>query len=433
MPAICRGCLSQYTTPPARCPRCHSGHVIAHPELFELTIAHIDCDSFYASVEKRDNPELASKPVIVGGGDRGVVTTCCYVARISGVKSAMPMHHARRLCPDAVIVPPRMAHYAQVSQQIREKMTQLTPLIEPLSLDEAFLDLRGTARLHDAPPALLMARLAREIERDIGVTASVGLSHNKFLAKIASDLDKPRGYSVVGRADTEEFLRDKPVGLLWGVGAATKSALAGAGVRRLADIRKMGRDAMMRRFGAHGMRLWQLACGEDARQVTPNSAVKSVSNETTFSRDLSDREALLARLWHLAEKTADRMKAKDLAGRVVTLKLKRSDFSSITRQRQLTEASQLADTLFHVGQDLFDRLPAPTSYRLIGIGYSDLVAANGHDPVGDLLDPDAAKRAALERARDSIRAKFGADAIRTGRGAAIGQDTPDKTTQTDQS
>jgi len=415
MPALCRDCLATFDDTPARCPACGRPRMLAHPELFSLSIAHLDCDSFYASVEKRDHPELAGKPLIVGGGTRGVVTTCCYIARISGVRSAMPMFQALKLCPEATVLPPRIGHYAEVSRAIRAKMEALTPLVEPLSLDEAFLDLSGTERLHHAPPAVQMARLAREIEREIGVTASIGLSHNKFLAKIASDLDKPRGFSVIGRAETEEFLRDKPVSILWGVGEATRAALARAGLRRLADIRRSGAEAMRGRFGAAGARLHALACGEDSRRVTPDAPLKSVSNETTFDADLSDRATLESWLWAMCEKTADRMKARGLQGRTATLKLRRADFSALSRQVRLEEPSQLADTLFRATQALFVALPERGPFRLIGAGYSDLSAADGADPVGDLLDPQAGKRAGAERATDEIRARFGKDAIRKGR------------------
>lgn len=393
--------------------------MLAHPELFDLPIAHIDCDSFYASVEKRDHPELVGKPLIVGGGTRGVVTTCCYIARISGVRSAMPMFQARALCPEATVLPPRIGHYAEVSAQIRTLMQALTPQIEPLSLDEAFLDLAGTTRLHHAPPALLMARLARQIETEIGVTASVGLSHNKFLAKIASDLDKPRGFSVIGRAETEDFLRDKPVSILWGVGEATRLALARAGLRTLSDIRRAGREAMQARFGAAGGRLFALAHGQDNRRVTADAPMKSVSNETTFAQDISNRQELENHLWVMCEKTAARMKAKGLQGHTATLKLRRADFSALSRQTRLEEPSQLADTLFRATEMLLAALlsagPEAGPFRLIGAGYSELSAADGRDPVGDLLDPQAKARAGAERAVDAIRARFGPDAIISGR------------------
>lgn len=416
MPALCRTCLATFDTPPARCPGCGGHRVLAHPELFGLTIAHLDCDSFYAAVEKRDAPELAAKPLIVGGGTRGVVTTCCYIARISGVRSAMPMFQARKLCPDAVVVPPRIGYYAEVSRQIRTAMEALTPLVEPLSLDEAFLDLSGTDRLHHAPPAVLMARLARQIETDIGVSVSIGLSHNKFLAKIASDLDKPRGFSVIGRAETAAFLHDQPVSILWGVGAATRAALGRAGLRRLADIRRLSHAEMLSRFGSSGGRLWQLAHGEDPRAVRPDEPIKSVSNETTFATDITERDALLGQLWHMCEKVSGRMKARGLAGQIVTLKLRRADFSTLSRQTTLSEPSQLADTLFRKTRALFERVHDCGPFRLIGAGYSGLVPADGRDPAGDLLDPQAAQRAGAERAVDQIRARFGTGAIRSGRG-----------------
>lgn len=414
MPALCRDCLC-LIDPAPRCPACGSPRTLAHAELLTLSIAHIDCDAFYASVEKRDNPGLATRPVIVGGGTRGVVSTCCYVARVSGVRSAMPMFQALKLCPDALVIRPRMAHYAAVSRQIRQLMDQLTPQVEPLSLDEAFLDLTGTERLHHASPALLMARLARQIETEIGVTASVGLSHNKFLAKIASDIDKPRGYSVIGRNDTAAFLRDQPVRVLWGVGAATQAALAAAGIRTLADIRRQDPSGLVRRFGAAGDRLWHLAHGEDNRRVSPDAPMKSVSNETTFAADIADRARLSGELWRLAEKVADRMKAKGVVGRTVTLKLRRADFSALSRRSSLHDPTQLADTLFRTGDTLLASVTEPGPFRLIGIGLSDLTPAPERDPIGDLLDPTAANRAGAERATDAIRARFGPGAIGKGR------------------
>lgn len=420
MPALCRDCLATFDTSPARCPRCGRPRMLRHPELFSLSVAHIDCDSFYASVEKLDDPSLADKPLIVGGGTRGVVTTCCYIARIAGVRSAMPMFQAMKLCPEAVVLRPRKDRYAEVSALIRAKFAALTPLVEPLSLDEAFLDLTGTARLHHAPPAVSLARVIREIETEIGVTASVGLSHNKFLAKIASDLDKPRGFSVIGQAETEEFLRDKPASILWGVGEATRAALARAGLRSLADIRRVGPGALESRFGATGLRLYDLAQGLDQRRVVPDAEIKSVSHETTFDTDIADRDRLQDILWTMCEKAAARMKAKGLEGRTAVLKLRRADFSALSRQVKLEEPSQLADTLFRATQALLMALPEPGPFRLIGAGYSDLGPAGGRDPVGDLLDPQAKTRAAAERAADAIRAKFGSDAIRLGRGLTKG-------------
>ena len=414
MPALCRDCLTQFDAG-RRCPACASPRVVAHPELFALSIAHMDCDAFYASVEKRDNPSLRDKPVIIGGGRRGVVSTACYVARIRGVRSAMPMFQALKLCPDAVIIKPRMEAYVEASRAIRAMMEELTPDIEPLSLDEAFMDLSGTARLHGAPPAVMLARLTRRMRKELGLTGSIGLSHNKFLAKVASDLDKPHGFSVIGRADTQSFLRDKPVRLIWGVGPAAQAALEQAGIRSFADLLRCDRRDLAARFGSTGDRLWHLARGEDNRRVSAHAPMKSISNETTFHEDTADPELLDGHLWRMAEKVSDRAKAKDLSGRVVTLKLKRSDHSLLSRRISLRDATQLADTIYRSARGLFDQVGDQGPYRLLGCGLSDLQPAAEADRSGDLLDPAAVKRGQAERAADRIRARFGPDAILKGR------------------
>jgi DNA polymerase IV len=414
MPALCRDCLTPFDTG-ARCPACRSPRVLSHPELFDLSIAHMDCDAFYASVEKRDNPALANVPVIVGGGTRGVVSTCCYIARISGVRSAMPMFQALKLCPQAVVVKPRISHYADVSRAIRAMMEEMTPAIEPLSLDEAFLDLSGTARLHGAPPAVMLARLVRRMEVELGLTGSVGLSHNKFLAKIASDLDKPRGFSVIGQAETEAFLAGQSVRVIWGVGTAAQAALEAAGIRGIRDLLRWDRTDLVARFGSMGDRLWSLARGQDSRAVSRDEKLKSISKETTFHENTGDADLLDGHLWRLSEQVSDRAKAKGLAGRVVTLKLKRDDFQLVTRRHALSDATQMGDTIYRAARELFDHAGAKGPYRLIGVGISDLVTAAEADRVGDLLDPDAGKRAAAERATDAIKARFGEGAIIKGR------------------
>ncbi|MGO4917252.1 DNA polymerase IV [Pseudogemmobacter sp. W21_MBD1_M6] len=414
MPALCRDCLTQFDTG-ARCPSCRSPRVLSHPELFDLTIAHMDCDAFYASVEKRDNPELADRPVIIGGGRRGVVSTACYIARIKGVRSAMPMFKALALCPEAVVVKPRMDAYVDASRAIRAMMDALSPSIEPLSLDEAFIDLTGTAKLHGAPPAVMLARLIKRMQTELGLSGSIGLSHNKFLAKIASDLDKPRGFAVIGKAETEAFLLNKPVRMIWGVGAAMQSSLDAAGIRTFADLLRWDRKDLHARFGSMGERLWHLARGQDTRRVSANAPVKSISKETTFNDDTADAGILDGHLWRLAEQVSDRAKARDLAGRVVVLKLKRSDFSLITRRHSLHDTTQIADRIYRTARELFDQVGNKGPYRLIGVGITDLSAATGVDMSGDLLDPDATKRARAERAADQIRQKFGADAIVKGR------------------
>jgi DNA polymerase-4 len=308
-----------------------------------------------------------------------------------------------------------METYAQVSRQIRALMEDLTPAVEPLSLDEAFLDLTGTARLHGAPPAVMLAKLVKTMREELGVTGSIGLSHNKFLAKIASDLDKPHGFSIIGAAETADFLHDKPVSLIWGVGAAARTALEGAGIRTISDLLRWDKTDLIARFGSMGDRLWHLARGQDTRRVSPNSPMKSISNETTFSEDTADPDILDGHLWRLSEKVADRAKAKGIAGRVVTLKLKRANHAILTRRTALRDATQLADTLYRTARGLLDQASGDASYRLIGVGLSDLVPQDSADLSGDLLDPNAKQRASAERATDSIRQKYGAGAILKGR------------------
>jgi DNA polymerase-4 len=375
----------------------------------------MDCDAFYASVEKRDDPSLIDKPVIIGGGHRGVVSTACYVARIRGVRSAMPMFQALKLCPNAVIIRPRMEAYVEASRSIRAMMEEMTPAIEPLSLDEAFMDLGGTTRLHGAPPAVMLARLIKRMRDELGLSGSIGLSHNKFLAKVASDLNKPRGFSVIGKAETDDFLRDKPVKIIWGVGQVTQASLDKVGIRTFADLLRWERADLVARFGGMGERLWHLARGQDKRRVSAHEPVKSISKETTFTVDTSDPDILDGHIWRLAEQVAGRAKAKSLAGRVVTLKLKRADHTTLTRRLALRDATQMADAVYRTAKGLFQQVGDQGPYRLIGCGLSHLIDATGADLSGDLLDPGAAKRSAAERATDKIRERFGADAIKKGR------------------
>ena len=414
MPSLCRECLTDFKAA-RRCPACGSPRVVSNPELFDLNIAHMDCDAFYASVEKRDNPDLEGKPVIIGGGRRGVVSTACYVARIRGVRSAMPMFQALKLCPDAVIIKPRMEAYVEASRAIRAMMEELTPSIEPLSLDEAFLDLTGTTRLHHAPPAVMLARLIKRMRSELGLTGSIGLSHNKFLAKVASDLEKPHGFSVIGQTETTAFLRDKPVRLIWGIGPAAQASLDKAGIRTFSDLLRWDRTDLVARFGGMGERLWHLARGQDKRRVSRDAPMKSISNETTFHEDTGDPDILDGHLWRMAEKVSDRAKAKGLAGRVVTLKLKRRDHSLLTRRVSMRDPAQLADTIYRTARALFDQVGNEGPYRLLGCGLSDLCSADAAEVSGDLLDPDARKRGQAERAADAIRARFGHDAILKGR------------------
>nr|WP_206412842.1 DNA polymerase IV [Nitratireductor soli] len=410
---FCRDCLAPADAATRRCRACGSPRLLRHAELAALSLAHIDCDAFYAAVEKRDNPELRDKPVIIGGGKRGVVSTACYIARISGVRSAMPMFKALEACPTAVVVKPDMEKYVRVGRQVRDMMQALTPMVEPISIDEAFLDLAGTQRLHGAPPALVLARFARQIELEIGITVSVGLSYCKFLAKIASDRDKPRGYSVIGRAEAVSFLAQQPVTLIWGVGKAFAATLASDGLRSIGQLQTMERGDLMRRYGTMGDRLYHLSRGMDERSVKPRSEAKSVSSETTFDTDLSRPDDLVPVLRALSERVSARLKKADIAGRTIVLKLKTADFRIRTRNRQLGDPTRLADRIFHTGLEMLKRETDGTRYRLLGIGVSDLTDAAKADPP-DLVDRLSHKRALAEGAIDSLREKFGKQAVETG-------------------
>lgn len=414
MPALCRDCLTR-VSPALRCPNCGSPRVLAHNELFDLTIAHMDCDAFFASVEKRDNPDLRDKPVIVGGGRRGVVAAACYIARIRGVHSAMPMFQALKLCPEAVVIAPRISVYAGVSRQINEMMRALTPLIEPLSLDEAFLDLSGTTLLHGEPPALQLARLVKRMEDELGLTGSIGLSHNKFLAKIASDLDKPRGFAIIGKAETTAFLRDKPVSLIKGVGRASRMALARDGIRTFTDLLRWPRKDLVEKYGTMGERLWHLARGVDYRRVHANRPVKSISKETTFSEDTASISRLDGHIWRLSEKVAERAKSRQLSGGVVTLKVKQSNHHTLTRRSSLFEPTQTAERIYTTARTLLDGVIDKGPFRLIGVGISHLEPFEQSESFGDLLEPETRRREQAERVADEIRAKFGENAILKGR------------------
>ena len=414
MPSLCRKCFNTFNEE-VRCPRCSSPLVVSHTELFDLNIAHMDCDAFYASVEKRDNPDLADKPVIIGGGRRGVVSTACYIARIRGVKSAMPMFKALEKCPDAVVIRPRMKIYAEISQQIREMMNDITPLVEPLSLDEAFMDMSGTHKLHGAPPAVMLAKLMDRISGNLGLTGSIGLSHNKFLAKIASDLNKPNGYSIIGEAETSSFLQDKPIRLIWGVGASMQKSLEKSGIRTFSDLLRWDRKDLVSKFGSMGDRLWFLARGQDARVVSNSDRIKSISNETTLNENTSDLRVLEGHLWRLCEKVSSRAKSKGLAGTTMILKLKSSNHKIITRRVTLRDPTYLADVLFRSTYPLMEAAIGNGPFRLVGAGLSGLCLASQAEREPELLDDGALNRIKVERVTDEIREKFGDEAMIKGR------------------
>lgn len=413
MYALCRDCMADVPPGQDKCSACNGRRVLSHSELDELSIAHLDCDAFYAAVEIRDNPALDKKPLIIGGGQRGVVLTASYAARKFGVRSAMPMFQALKACPEAIVVRPNMSKYAAVSREIREVLLGVTPQIEPLSLDEAYLDLSGTARLHGMAPAKTMVRCVNQIERAVGITVSVGLSYNKFLAKLASDFDKPRGFFIVGRAEARKFLRDKPVGMIHGVGPVLQTRLVKDGFHTIGQLQDVDEHRLQASYGETGLWLRRVAMGEDDRSVNPDRETKSVSAETTFERNISSLPELERILWDQAERVSARAKAAGIGGRAITLKLKTSAFRTKTRTMSADNPTQLSDVIFRAGRSLLAREVGP-SYRLLGVGLSRICPASECDPP-DFFDEGAAHRAAVERAIDKVRAKFGTAALRKGR------------------
>ncbi len=409
---LCRDCFRPATIVP--CAQCGGGRIVSHPELFDLTIAHVDCDAFYASVEKRDRPDLAARPVLVGGGTRGVVSAACYVARMYGVRSAMPMFKALAACPDAVVIRPDFAKYTAASQAIRTLMAKLSPLVQPLSIDEAVIDMAGTSALHGAPPAVVLARFAKEVEDTMGLTVSIGLAPNRLLAKLAAGRDKPRGFAVLG-SEAAAVLAPMPVRTLPGVGPALEKRLAGLGITHLGHLAALDDWAARSRLGDDGPALVRRARGEDSRIVTPDRDTKSVSAETTFDIDLSTVADLERPLWHLAEKLARRLREKELSAGGVVLKLKTARFALRTRAARLPGPTVLPDLLFAAARGLLAREADGTPFRLIGIGASPLLPGAEADR-GDLADPDAGRRAATQAAVDALRARFGNTAIGRGRG-----------------
>jgi DNA polymerase IV len=413
---FCRDCLQDAPEPATRCPACRSPRLLRHPQLYALAIAHVDCDAFYATVEKRDDPTIADQPVVIGGRQRGVVSTACYLARTYGIRSAMPIFEARRLCPHATFVRPDMEKYARVAREVRAIMNAMTPLIEPVSIDEAFMDLSGTERLHGVPPAKTLAAFSKRIESEIGITISIGLSANKFLAKIASDLDKPRGFAVLAPDDAPAFLAPRPVTQIFGVGKAAQTRFAKDGITTVGDFQRLGERELIRRYGGEGSRLFHLAYGRDRRPVRAEREAKSISAETTFDTDISSFRSLELRLWRLCDRISTRLKDQELAGATVTLKLKTANFRLRTRAQTLDRPTQLAGRIFAAGRELLEREADGTKYRLIGIGLSSLVNANDTE-LADLLDQRSAE---AERAIDQLRAKFGDEVVF--RGLALDED-----------
>jgi DNA polymerase-4 len=391
-------------------------------------ILHVDMDAFYASVEERDRPELAGRPLIVGGTPegRGVVAAANYAVRKFGVHSAMPTATALRLCPHAVVLRPRMDHYAEVSRQIREIMVRYTPLVEPLSLDEAFLDVTGSEALF-GPPREIARRIKQDIRTEVRLVASIGVAPNKFLAKIASDLEKPDALVIVDPDRVQEFLDPLPVGRLWGVGRITGHVFETMEVRTIGDLRRLDPEELTRRFGSQGEHFWRLAHGIDDRLVVPDREAKSISHETTFAADISDRETLRAWLLELTDQVARRLRQQRLRGRTVHLKVRFADFRTITRSQTLAEPTDSTQQLGQIVAGLLDLIPqGHLAVRLVGMGVSG-IDLGGLRQRSLFEEPETSKQTALDAAADRIREQFGSIALQRGSHLARKEPTPPET------
>jgi len=399
----------------ASCPECGSSRLVQHAELFELHLAHIDCDAFYCSVEKRDNPELADKSVIVGGGDRGVVAAACYVARQYGIRSAMPSWQAKQACPELVILKPRMAYYKQIGDQIKKMMLSLSPLVQPLSIDEAFIDMAGTEKLHKKPVAVMLAQFQADILQQIGITVSVGLSYNKSLAKISSEQDKPHGYFVLGQMEATDWLAEQPCSVIFGLGKRSTARLHAEGINTVGDIQNAALPHLRTILGHDAARIKALASGQDDRTVQPHSTAKSVSSETTFSKDISDLETLLGIAERQTQIVSKQLKQKSVQGRTLTLKLKTARHQIITRSATLAQPTQMAFRIFSEIKRLAEKqIDGKTSYRLLGVGV-EISSEQAEASFFTAEHETVFRQEKLELAVDSIHSKLGQDSITTGR------------------
>ena len=379
---ICRDCEKGFVSPDLdRCPFCTSPRLVQHPELHILAIAHLDCDAFFAAVEKRDDPTLTDKPLIIGGGKRGVVSTCCYIARQSGVHSAMPMFQALSACPDAIVLKPNIAKYRKVGEQVRALMREVTTRIEPISIDEAYLDLQHLLECSEISPALSLVRLTNNLEEKLGISASIGLAPNKFLAKLASDFDKPRGFSVIGKNERLSVLGPLPVRKINGVGPVLATKLAKAGITTIGQLQNREKEELVARFGTIGHSLANFSKGQDPRPVKQRSERKSISTETTFGTDIDDFPTLNKTLKLLSESITARLKNSGTAARTVVLKMKTSDFQNLTRTATLAYATQKPDLIYETALHLLSKEMAQNrKFRLIGIGLGKLKASAEGDP-----------------------------------------------------
>ena len=377
-------------------------------------ILHVDMDAFYASVEERENPDLKGQPVIVGGSSgRGVVAAANYAARKFGVRSAMPVVTARRLCPDLVHLPVRMGLYAHVSHQIRDIFARYTPQIEPLSLDEAFLDVTASLKLFASAQEIAHA-IKQDIRQELDLVASVGVAPNKFIAKIASDINKPDGFVVVDDAGVQAFLDPLPVSRLWGAGKVTVSLFERMGIKTISQLRRQSQAWLQSHFGQWGEHLWQLANGIDDRPVISESQARSISHETTFDEDLVNKQVLSGWLLHLTEQVASRLRGRELIGKTIVLKVRHHDFKTVTRSHSFPVATDNTDQLLQVVKKLFnDYWNGKTPIRLLGMGVSGITSRNENMQQGDLFaSPSTFK---IDRLADTINTRFGAGTLHRGR------------------
>ena len=414
MQSICRTCEFEFLGG-SICPRCSSPLILTHPEMNQLNIAHIDCDAFFASVEKKRNPDLQDKPVIIGFGQRGVVSTACYVARIKGVKSAMPMFKALELCPDAVIIKPRIGAYAPISKQLKEMMLAITPSVNFTSIDEAYLDLNGTYESHKKTPVQSLVTLARQIENNLGLTVSIGLSLNRYLAKIASNLDKPKGFTLFGQREVEAILPTFPLSFVQGVGKVFLKSLNQKGFYTIEDIKGFNQSELENQLGSMGEYLWHVARGKNYQRTRKNRSIRSISNETTFSKNLNDLEKLEGHAWRLTVKVSDRAKTKNYLGKTVCLVVKQTNHKRITRQVTLIVPSNSSTIIFYRIQELLRDVLQHSPFRLIGVGLKDLIEDSQYNQSNSLIEDNYHKEIKAEAVSDLIRKKFGEKALFYGR------------------
>ena len=411
---ICRDC-AKHSLLESKCQECNSPRILKLDDLLSLKIAHIDCDAFYASIEKSQNPHLINKPVIVGGGQRGVVTTCCYIARIKGIKSAMPIFKAKKLCPEAIIIPPRMSLYKHISNLIFKKFYQLTPSVETIAFDEAYLDFSGTYQLFKKTPAELLVKLAIEIEKELNITVSIGLSENKFLSKLASSFSKPKGFTVIRSSEKSEFLKKLHIKNIPGIGPKFQKKLEKNSIVKIEDIVNQKPEVLLSKFGKYGLTIWNLAKGIDERKVEASSVRKSISKETTFETDVSDLKILKKTFWILAEEVSEILKNKNILAKSLTIKLKRHNFKIITNTQTFKEPTILAEDLYQVAISLLKKRLELIPFRLIGISTSKFSFEKQETFTNFYSNSKLRKIEKTEYAMDKIRQKFGKQIIKKGR------------------